>query len=195
MSLLLHSPHELNRSLILSSTNIWSWPPFYRTQVSLGSGLLVLVSLSKYIQELFETLLMWLWLMMITTQNYWWCQYKAVPIQFVLNDIYGRKFRQWWTVLQIILPSLTQNIAFLEISDIVAVLWYIWTVLRPKIIIYCKIKVWEIDWLNGCVSDGIHIYHAKKKLVEKILLQNQPKTKFHNMWKILTMIGTSLTKI
>ena len=33
-------------------------PFYYRTQVSLGSGLLVLVSLSKYIQELFETLLM-----------------------------------------------------------------------------------------------------------------------------------------
>ena len=30
-------------------------------------------------QDLFETLLMWLWLMMIPTQYDWWCQYKAIP--------------------------------------------------------------------------------------------------------------------
>ena len=43
---------------------------FYRTQVSLGSGLWVPVSLFKYIhtRALVETLLMWLWLMMIPTQ-------------------------------------------------------------------------------------------------------------------------------
>ena len=38
---------------------------FYRTQVSLGSGLWVLVSLTT--RALVETLLMWLWLMMIPT--------------------------------------------------------------------------------------------------------------------------------
>ena len=52
---------------------------FYRTQVSLGSGLWVPVYLPTYIQELCETLLMWLWLMMIPTQNDWWCQFKAIP--------------------------------------------------------------------------------------------------------------------
>ena len=52
---------------------------FYRTQVSLGSGLRVPVSLCHYIRELCETLLMWLWLMMIPTQYYWWCQYKTIP--------------------------------------------------------------------------------------------------------------------
>ena len=41
---------------------------FYRTQVSLGSGLWIPVSLTSYIQHLFETLLVWLWLMMIPTQ-------------------------------------------------------------------------------------------------------------------------------
>ena len=42
---------------------------FYRTQVSLGSGLCVPVSVPPSIQELCETLLMWLWLMMIPTQH------------------------------------------------------------------------------------------------------------------------------
>ena len=41
---------------------------FYRTQVSLGSGLWVPASLTTYIQDLCETLLMWLWLMMKPTQ-------------------------------------------------------------------------------------------------------------------------------
>ena len=50
---------------------------FYRTQESLGSGLWVSVSLSMS-HMFFDTLLMWLWLMMIT-QYYWWCQYKAIP--------------------------------------------------------------------------------------------------------------------
>ena len=53
---------------------------FYRTQVSLGSGLWVLVSLSMSLPPgLCETLLMWLWLMMIPTQYDWWCQFKAIP--------------------------------------------------------------------------------------------------------------------
>ena len=42
---------------------------FYRTQVSLGSGLWVrCLYLPPPLQDLFETLLMWLWLMMIPTQ-------------------------------------------------------------------------------------------------------------------------------
>ena len=40
---------------------------------SMGPGV------SIYVQELCETLLMWLWLMMISTQYYWWCQYKVIP--------------------------------------------------------------------------------------------------------------------
>ena len=52
---------------------------FYRTQVSLGSGLWVPASLCHSVRHFFETLLMWLWLMMIPTEYYWWCQYKAIP--------------------------------------------------------------------------------------------------------------------
>ena len=40
---------------------------------SMGPGV------SNYIQDLLETLLMWLWLMMIPTQYYWWCQYNTIP--------------------------------------------------------------------------------------------------------------------
>ena len=32
-----------------------------------------------YVRHFCETLLMWLWLMMIPTQYDWWCQYKAIP--------------------------------------------------------------------------------------------------------------------
>ena len=45
----------------------------------MSMGLWVSASLSTYIQHLFETLLMWLWLMMIPTPYNWWCQYKAIP--------------------------------------------------------------------------------------------------------------------
>ena len=48
----------------------------YRSQVSLGSGLWVPVSLTPSVQHLFETSLMWLWLMMIPTQYDWWCNIK-----------------------------------------------------------------------------------------------------------------------
>ena len=40
---------------------------------SLGPGV------STSLQDLFETLLVWLWLMMIPSQYDWWCQYKAIP--------------------------------------------------------------------------------------------------------------------
>ena len=75
---------KLISNIIVELNWIWAlihivyhlWPPlqpfayhFYRTQVSLGSGL----------WELFEHLLMRFWLMMIPTQYCWWCQYKAIP--------------------------------------------------------------------------------------------------------------------
>ena len=47
------------------TTNVPGLCAFYRTQVSLGSGLWVPVSLCHSLQELCETLLMWLWLMII----------------------------------------------------------------------------------------------------------------------------------
>ena len=63
---------------------------FYRTQVSLGSGLWVPVSVCTSLQELCETLLMWLWLMMIPTQ-YWLMK----PIgQFGIDG--GQWSLRWW---------------------------------------------------------------------------------------------------
>ena len=40
---------------------------------SMGPGV------SNSLQDHFETLLVWLWLMMIPSQYDWWCQYKAIP--------------------------------------------------------------------------------------------------------------------
>ena len=72
-SLVITMPKQCFSSKIVILQNCLN---FYRTQVSLGSGLWVPVYIHP---RLCETLLMWLWLMMIPTQYNWWCQFKAIP--------------------------------------------------------------------------------------------------------------------
>ena len=61
---------------------------FYRTQVSLGSGLWVPASLSNSVQQLCETLLMllgWWWYQLNTIDD---AHLKRSQLQFVINVIY-----------------------------------------------------------------------------------------------------------
>ena len=95
----------------------------------------------------------------------------------------GQKFRQWWTLLQIILPSLTQN----------KHLWRFQTLL-PWYMIYldCVMSKNHDLLQNKSLRNRLIIAASvmefisttpKNELFEKILLQNQPKTtNFINWW-------------
>ena len=107
---------------------------------------------------------------------------------------YGQIFRQWWTLLQIISPSLKQNKHFWRVHLCFRVMIYLNCVMSNNYDLLQNKSLRNRLIIAASVMEFISTT-AKKKLVEKILLKNQPKTKFHNMWKILTMIGTSLTKI
>ena len=70
-----------------SLTSQWlNWFKLYQTHIFTGPRCLWgpvygsrSLYLTPYIRQLCETLLMWLWLMMIPTQYDWWCQFKAIP--------------------------------------------------------------------------------------------------------------------